>query len=119
MSASAAALAALPARPGPSPLAGYFDGDDAPAAAALGTVTLASALAARLDGGAAGLPGHLHLWAHPKRELLEAALHLAALATGDYWSAIGDGRAAARLRRELAILRRAGVIAPHRGKRRW
>lgn len=44
---------------------------------------------------------------HPKSLLAEAALHLAALATGEYDEALGDGRALARLQEEINAVKAA------------
>lgn len=45
-----------------------------------------------------------------KRELAEVAIHLAALATGEYDEAITGDRALARIREERAALKRNGLI---------
>lgn len=68
-------------------------------------------------GAVAGNPtfvaSNVDLWDLSKRELIEAALHLAALATDSYDEAIlmNGGRGAAdRLREEIAALRQNGLI---------
>lgn len=67
---------------------------------------------ARDMGAAAGNFDHVDLWELSKREILEAAFHLAALATDSYDNAIRDGAygAAARLREEIATLRENKII---------
>lgn len=50
------------------------------------------------------------LWALSKRELIEAALHLAALCTDSYDGALEDGAAAERVHEELDALDAAGML---------
>lgn len=68
-------------------------------------------------GATAGNPvfvaSNVDLWDLSKRELIEAALHLAALATDSYDEAIlmnGAKGAADRLREEVATLRQNGLL---------
>ncbi len=50
------------------------------------------------------------LMAMPKRELAEIAMHLAAICTDSYDSAIADGTALARVNEERTALRFNGLI---------
>ncbi len=67
-------------------------------------------------GAAADYPAAREFWQMPKRVLIEAALHLAALATGEYDEAMdGEGKpyaqgAVERLREEIDNLRKNDLI---------
>lgn len=65
---------------------------------------------AREKGGFAGSPENAELWELPKRELIEALLHLAALCTESYDVALNGTGALNRAKEELAALRLNGII---------
>jgi hypothetical protein len=71
--------------------------------------TKARILAAQ-KGGAAGRDQNTWLWDLPKRELIEALLHLAAMCTDSYDDALAGDGATVRVREELTALKANGII---------
>lgn len=65
---------------------------------------------ARAKGGHAGHDDNRDLWDLSKRELIEIALHLAAASTGEYETALADGRARQRVIDEHDRLRASGIV---------
>lgn len=63
---------------------------------------------ARYNGGVAGSGPNAHFWKLSKREIIEAALHLASLATGEYHPP--SKATTARLDEEIKALRDNGII---------
>ena len=63
---------------------------------------------ARSKGAAAALPQNHHLWKLSKREILEVALHLSALATGAYDPPSSE--TTKRCEEELEALRDTGIV---------
>ena len=64
----------------------------------------------RERGGAAGQRQNRDLWEMPKRELIEIALHLAAICTDSYDDSLDGDGAANRIYEEREALRVNGII---------